>query len=42
VGSFESEDEKKKNKAFQACVARICKRVINKRSHWILDPSKAN
>ncbi|CAH3178874.1 unnamed protein product [Porites evermanni] len=30
VGRFESEDEKKQNKAFQACVARICKRVINK------------
>ena len=30
VGSFESEDEKKQNKAFQAGVARICKRVINK------------
>ena len=30
VGSFESEDEKKKKKAFQACFARICKRVINK------------
>ena len=30
VGRFESEDEKKQNKAFQACVARICKRVMNK------------
>ena len=29
VGRFESEDEKKQNKAFQACVARICKRVMN-------------
>ncbi|KAM7449341.1 hypothetical protein ABFA07_002717 [Porites harrisoni] len=30
VESFESEDEKRKEKKFQACVARICKRVINK------------
>ena len=30
VRRFESEDEKKQNKAFQACVSRICKRVINK------------
>ena len=30
VESFENEDEKKKAKKFQACVARICKRVINK------------
>ena len=30
VGRFESEDEKKKNNKFQACVARICKRVINR------------
>ena len=38
VESFESEDEKKKDKIFQACVARICKRVINKLGPLDINP----
>ena len=38
VESFESEDEKRKEKKFQACVARICKRVINKLEPLDINP----
>ena len=38
VESFENEDEKKKAKKFQACVARICKRVINKLEPLDINP----
>ena len=38
--SFESEDEKKKEKKFQACVARICKRVINKLEPLDINPKE--
>ena len=38
VESFESEDEKRKDKIFQACVARICKRVINKLEPLDINP----
>ena len=39
VESFENEDEKKKAKKFQACVARICKRVINKLEPLDINPT---
>ena len=42
VGSFESEDEKKKDKIFQACVARICKRVINKLEPLDINPIQSH
>ena len=38
VESFESEDEKRKEKKFQGCVARICKRVINKLEPLDINP----
>ena len=38
VESLENEDEKKKAKKFQACVARICKRVINKLEPLDINP----
>lgn len=40
VESFEteSEDEKRKEKKFQACVARICKRVVNKLEPLDINP----
>ena len=40
VESFESEDEKRKEKKFQACVARICKRVINKLEPLDINPKE--
>ena len=42
VESFEREDEKKKDKIFQACVARICKRVINKLGPLDINPIQSH